>query len=497
MNFIDKFLNSTTMYRLMLYVLIAFLIFALILCLFGLLPFSPVALVASVAFLISVAWITNTIFAKVFKVPTNVESVYISALILALLITPTLSIAGLGLLFWSGVWVSASKYIFALNKKHLFNPVAISLVLVSIFGIGSASWWVGTAVMLPAVLIGGFLIIKKVQRFNLVISFLLTALLVSLGFGLMHGVSIPVILRQVITDSPIIFFAVIMLTEPLTSPPTNNLRIIYGVLVGLLFNPNIHISGIFSTPELALVAGNVFSYLVSSKQRLVLTLEKRTLIAKDTDELKFSGDKINFKAGQYLEWTLGHSKPDNRGNRRYFTIASSPTEDNYKFGIKFYEPPSSFKTALGYTNVGGQILAGQLSGEFTLPDDKNKKLCFIAGGIGVTPFRSMIKYLTDKGERRDITLLYANTSKEEICYQDIFAAAQKNLGMSEALPGIKVVYQIGLLTQDIIKKEVPDFTERKFYISGPHGMVDAFEKNLKEMGLPSSQIKIDFFPGYA
>src|SRR5215470_14910137 len=101
---IDRFLNPITMYRLVLYYLIAMLFIAAFMCSLNILPYSPVALVLSTLFILGVCWVTNTIFSKTFRAPTNVESVYISALILALIISPAGSLHDLFFLAWASVW---------------------------------------------------------------------------------------------------------------------------------------------------------------------------------------------------------------------------------------------------------------------------------------------------------------------------------------------------------------------------------------------------------
>lgn len=198
--------------------------------------------------------------------------------------------------------------------------------------------------------------------------------------------------------------------------------------------------------------------------------------------------KLTFTAGQFLQWTLQLQKMDTRGNRRFFTIASSPTEEHIGLATKFADKGSSFKKTLLSLKKGDTIFAGNLEGNFTLPQDPNKKLVFIAGGIGITPFRSMVKYLIDKKEKRDIILFYAAKEKEEFVFKDIFEKAQKELN-------IKVVYDTNLDIEKI-KQKVPDFKERVFYLSGPHSMVEIFEKNLPTIGVLKSQIKTDYFPGY-
>ena len=301
------------------------------------------------------------------------------------------------------------------------------------------------------------------------------------------------------------FFAFVMLTEPLTTHPTRWLRVLYGSFVGFLFFPSLHIGSVYLTPELALVLGNLFSYLVSPKEKLMLTLQQKKLAANSTYDFIFSSDKnIDFEPGQYLEWTIPENGSDSRGNRRYFTIASSPTENTINMGIKFYPNPSSFKKNLANMKIGDKMVASQLAGDFTLPKNTKKKIVFIAGGIGVTPFRSMIKYLLDRKEKRDIVLFYLNKTMEDVAYKDIFDSAV-------SLLGIKVVYvfsdvppadygpnvKFGTLDSKMITSEVPDFKDRYFYISGPHGLVSAFEGNLQTLGVSKRRIISDFFPGFA
>lgn len=504
-NFIDKFLNDITMYRLILYYLIGLLLVAVFESFFSLLPLDPFALTGSAIFLMAVCWLTNKIFAKVFEVPVNVESSLITGLILALIISPFRSFSDLAFLGWAAVLSQSAKYILAVNKKHIFNPAALAVVLTWFVLGDSASWWVGNLSMLPFVLIGGILVVRKIRRFDLVFYFFLVAVLMSVGLSAFAGHDPFNILKQEVIDSPLFFFAFVMLTEPLTTPPTQKLQQYYGAVVGFLFAPQIHLGSLYTTPELALVLGNVFSFIVSPKDRLMLTLRQRIQLTPQIFDFVFQPNKrITYTPGQYLEWTLGHENPDARGNRRYFTIASSPTESEIHVGVRFPEKSSSFKKTLLKMPQGGQIFASQLSGDFTLPSDVKGKYVFIAGGIGITPFRSMIKYLLDKRERRDIILLYANRTAEEIVYKDILDQAKKNLGL-------KVVYNLtdsasvpanwsgkkGRIDEQEIRQEIPDFKERIFYISGPLSMITSFKSVLEKLGVPLNQIKTDYFPGFA
>lgn len=492
------------MYRLLLYYLIGLLIMAFIFSIFKILPFNPFELLVSVSFITFVCWVTNKIFSKVFNAPTNIESVYISALILALIISPIKSIQDVWLFFWAGVLTMASKYIFAINKKHIFNPVAIAVVLTSIGFNGSASWWVGTLEMAPFVLIGGLLVIRKIRREDLIFGFFVSALTTVAAFSLFFSGNMVNTMRHLLLNSSLLFLAFVMLSEPLTTPPTKELQILYGAFVGFLFAPQLHIAGIYSTPELALVIGNIFSYTVSPKYKLLLRLKEKIQHGTDILDFNFFLDKkLAFVPGQYMEWTLQHDNPDSRGNRRYLTIASSPTEDTLRLGVKFYPNGSSFKKTLANLDQNTPVVGGQLSGDFTLPKNPQEKCVFIAGGIGITPFRSMIKYLIDTKQSRPVVLFFANKVASEIVYSDVFEQARNELG-------IKTVYtltdqnsipqdwqgKVGRIDANMIQSEVPDFMERVFYLSGPHTMVTGYEKTLKEMGIKDNQIKKDFFPGF-
>lgn len=501
MRFIDNFLNQITMYKLVLYYLIFLIVSAVALGFLGILSINPVYLIISTFFLVGVSWIVNMVFASVFKAHANVESTHISALILALVITPAAAFGGFALLFWAAVLAIASKYIVAIGNKHLFNPVAISVVLTSFFLGQSASWWVGTLPMLPFVLTG-VLIVKKIRRFDLVFYFLLVATGVIGGMVMLKGGDIVSTLRNAILYSPLFFFAFVMLTEPQTTPPTKNLQSIYGALVGFLFAPQVHFGGFYTTPEIALVIGNVFAYIVSPKGKLLLKLKEKIKLSEDAWDFVFVGSKrLTFSPGQYLEWTLGHDNVDSRGNRRYFTIASSPTESELALGVKFYDFPSSFKKALVSLDEGSEIVAAQLAGDFTMPSDKNKKLVFMAGGIGITPFRSMVKYLIDTNERRDIMLFYSNKSAHDIVYKEVFDEAYQRFGLrtvytlTDSAPS-NWAGKTGYVDSKMISEEVPDWRERIFYISGSHAMVSAFEKTLLGMGVAKRYIKTDYFPGF-
>ncbi len=495
MKYIDVFLNNTTMYRVVLYYLAGLWLIALGLSFMHLLPFTPLALIVSLLAFCIICICTNAIFAAVFGAPSNTESAYITAFILALIISPGKPFTDISFFFWAGVLAIASKYIFAIQKKHIFNPAAVAIAATALILNQSATWWIGTSLMAPFVLAGGLLIARKIQRFDLVFSFFVVSFATITWLALFNGQPLFTTLGRLMLNSPWLFFAFVMLTEPMTTPHKKFWRIVYGGLVGFLFAPQLHIGSLYSTPELALLAGNLFSYVVSPKSKYILTLTQKIQLTPDTYDFIFLSDKkVHFQSGQYMEFTLPHAKKDSRGMRRFFTIASSPTEHEIRLGVKFYAKTSSFKKALLALPPGGELIASQLGGDFVMPWSKKTPLVFIAGGIGITPFRSMIQYLIDKNQKRPITLFYSTRTSKDVAYKNIFDMAQKRLD-------IQTIYAYndtqGPMNAELIKTYVPNCQDCVFYLSGPRAMVVHFKTMLKQMGVRSQQIKSDFFPGFA
>lgn len=498
MDFIDGFLNKITMYRLVLYYLVALLLAGGALSAFGILPFPLLNLLFSTALILAVSWLANLVFAKAFHAAANVESVYITAFILALIITPAAptNAAGVGFLVFASAWAMASKYILAVGKKHIFNPAAFAVALSALLIGQSATWWVGgNLALMPFVVAGGLLIVRKLRRFDLVLSFLAIALLTIACTGTSVSLAL--------SHTPIFFFAFVMLTEPLTMPPDRLRRMLYGATVGFLFAPNIHLGSFYLTPELALLIGNLLSYVMSPKGRFMMSLLEKNELGAGTFEYVFAPDRrFAFQPGQYLEWTLPHESSDSRGNRRYFTIASAPAEKTVNLGVKFNEPKSSFKRALSAMRPNDVVSVSNVAGDFTLPAKKDAKMVFIAGGIGVTPFRSMIGHMLATKDPRSVVLFYGNRTAADVAYKDIFDEAAQYLDL-------KTVYAFsdeqnppagthsGMIDADLILREVPDYKERLFYISGPHGMVESFKRTLADLGVRRSRIKTDYFPGFA
>ena len=502
MNYIDNLINRITMYRLLIYYLCGLLLAAMFFGAIGTLAYPPQMILLSVSITVGVCYVVNYIFAKIYEAPSNTESALITGLILALIITPMSSLKDVTFLVAASGLAIASKYIIAIGNKHVFNPAAIAVVLTALGPKESASWWVGSVALLPFVIAGGLLIIRKIRRATMLVIYLALAVCSVAVMAALTSHDVGAAMQATFLHSSLFFLGFVMLTEPWTSPSTKIHRYIYAGLVGLLFSPLIQIAGIYSTPELALIMGNLYAFFVTPIAKTKVRITRRTTYGSNTEDIELTPEHpFLYKPGQYIEMTLPHRGSDTRGARRYFTLASSPTEDTLHLGVRYYENGSSFKEVL-HNSDNALMSVGQVGGDFILPSDPNAKLAFIAGGIGITPFRSIAKYMSDTDDHRSAILLYGERSVEDIAYKEVFEEARIKVGLTTkyVLSAVSTAQDniiAGTISREFIEREIPDYVSRIFYISGPQSMVQGIRNELRAMGVPRRNIKADYFFGYA
>ena len=478
----------------------------------GWIPYGGVELILSLVATGSTAILGNILFAKMWNVHANHESAVITALILFFLILPAqLSEWSYSLIIIAVTFFAiASKYLLVWRKQHIFNPVATGLVAVAILyaffplppGYFESGWWIGQPILFLPLVIVGAAVVSKVRKWTPVTTFLAVGFTVFLIEEWRFTGEFFSGWERFWLSGPSVFLAAFMLTEPFTMPPTKKLQGWYGAAVGVLSQTTLLMPLVKMTPELALLLGNALVYPWRLRRKLFLALQSKQEIARDTWEFTFTKpDGLSLQAGQYLEWMLPHKQTDNRGERRYFTIASSPTESVVRLALKCVENGSSYKDALARLDVGEQIIASQLAGDFLLPKNQQEKLGFIAGGIGVTPFSSHIRYMQDTQRVHDTKLFYCVNTLSDLAFADDFAAAALVVPL-EVIPVVakqEVPYpaEEGFVTEEMLQKRAPDFKERHWYLSGPPPMVNAYDELLKTAGVPAGQITKDFFPGLA
>lgn len=497
-NLFNKALNTLSMYKGIAMGLTFVWVVAAVFSAIGWLDYSPLAMLASLGVFGVVTVGASVLFGWLFGVRAHIDSSIITALILALIFTPTLDGGGLLVQALVALIAAASKFVLVWKGRHIFNPVAIAAVIVAFTGLGAASWWVATPALTPFVLILALISLYKTRRLLLAGVFVAISVPLVLAYMLTNGVDI-VSAIAVLPAWPILFFAGVMLTEPLTLPPRRWQQYLEAAVVAVLFAIPFDF-GLFSmTPALALIAGNLIAFAFARREHIALTFKEIRTLTPTTDEIVFTPSKpVAFEPGQYMELAIPHAKKDLRGMRRSFSMTSTPGADEVSFGVKFYEPSSSFKKALRSLASGTTISATTVGGDFVLPKKADTPLVFIAGGIGITPFISQLKHLTAEKQSRDIVLLYAVNSNEEIAYRDVLEAS-----------GVKVVIvsptDVALstgwihvaearLSKEALAASVPEIEKRTVYISGPPPLVDSVKRSARALG--AKNVHTDYFVGY-
>ncbi|MCW4031206.1 MAG: FAD-dependent oxidoreductase [Candidatus Bathyarchaeota archaeon] len=206
--------------------------------------------------------------------------------------------------------------------------------------------------------------------------------------------------------------------------------------------------------------------------------------------------RLNYKAGQFFFITL---KKDGEELNKHFSFSSSPTEKTHiEFTKKLSD--SDFSTALKALKEGDWARIDAPYGKFTF-EGEYEKIGLLAGGIGITPLKSICRYCTDMRLSTKITLLYGNRTENDIAFRKELETMQKQNKNLKTLfilnePSGEWKGATGLITAKMIEKQVPDFKETTFYTCGPPGMVKTMVKLVEQLGLPKTQLKFEYFTGY-
>lgn len=197
---------------------------------------------------------------------------------------------------------------------------------------------------------------------------------------------------------------------------------------------------------------------------------------------------FSWTAGQYIRVELPHENPDAEGTKRWFTNSAAPFEGIMQISTRVSQ--STFKQALSQLQPGDELeLIENPEGDFVW-QDTDLPIVFVAGGIGVTPFHSILKQRAHDGLPLNVILVYGSRTPE-VPFKDEIKEWQT------ADPRLKVHYEVGEpLTAERLTEVVPTLNQSLVYVSGPEPMVQALSKDLMEHGLPEKQLKRDEFPNY-
>lgn len=206
---------------------------------------------------------------------------------------------------------------------------------------------------------------------------------------------------------------------------------------------------------------------------------------------------VHYTAGQFTELTIPHKHPDDRGMRRWFTLSSSPAQELLTVTTRYAgDTGSSFKKAMFALEPGTELDFAEPMGDFVLPKQVQTQLVFVAGGIGITPFHSMLEWLAATPEKRPIKLLYAVRTEDDIIFQETFEKAGIHATIIVSEPSAAWGGERGRLTAEmVLGLEKPD-ENSLVYLSGPESMIEALASDLHKAGLAKHQIVTDTFPGY-
>jgi ferredoxin-NADP reductase len=501
---LDRILGRVTMYGLVIICLSLIGVAALVLGLLGQLSVMPLPLLASAAVLLLASYIANGVLGVVFRTKPQLSSMVITALLLLFIFQPTLDPGGLAVLALAAVVAALTKYVLAIRGRHVFNPAAAAAFIVgsipALTGGTFVVWWIGTPALLPFTLIGALAILFRTRRLWLGAVFVVVATAAwvvtfsSTGQAPLDGVSFALL------SYPTVFFAGFMLSEPLTLPPRRWQQIVEAGIVGALFGIAFHVGPISSSPQFALLVGNLLAFFAGQRRRIRLTSVGKRQLSPTSWEFEFQPTSpVTFVAGQFMEVTLPHRRPDSRGWRRVFSIASAPGDGSpVKFGIRLPEKSSSFKKALLALEPGAKVTGTSVGGDFVLPGD-DSKLLLVAGGIGITPYIAQLEQLRASGSPRDVALVYAIASKDDLAYAEELkkaGCAVTVISREKPVPlpkGWKWV-ESQRMTGEQLLKVVPDAKDRHTFLSGPPSMVGSLKSALRRSG--SRRIHTDVFIGY-
>lgn len=232
------------------------------------------------------------------------------------------------------------------------------------------------------------------------------------------------------------------------------------------------------------------------------TIRQKNIIAENTLNVIFDlgGQPLTFQPGQFFFLELINPPyQDDRGPRRHFSFVSSPEQKNIiEMATRLSD--SAFKRSLAELPLGAAVEIGPVSGEFILPAPSGRPLVFIAGGIGITPFISMLRLVAEKKLDYEITLLYFNRNRAATAfYRELF-------GYKKILPGLEVIFSMDSdsdwpgekkqLSPSLVKKYVPGYRNAAYLMAGPPAMTTGGLKVLQNLKIKPENIKSETFTGY-
>ncbi len=232
------------------------------------------------------------------------------------------------------------------------------------------------------------------------------------------------------------------------------------------------------------------------------TIINREQVAEGTMRFDYDlgGDSLDYRPGQFFNLDLiDPPYTDEKGSHRHFTILNSP---NVKHTVSMATRmrDSAFKRSLAEMPLGSPVEIGRVGGNFTLPADNSRRLVFLAGGIGITPFYCMSSYIIEECLTFEVTLLYSNRDRASSAFLPELQALSKKSPAYDLVPIMTDDAgwegESRMLGREVIASYVPEPAKCLFMVAGPPAMNEALTAELLALGVPQDQVRADHFLGY-
>lgn len=231
------------------------------------------------------------------------------------------------------------------------------------------------------------------------------------------------------------------------------------------------------------------------------TVAEKREVAKGTLLVLFSVNGYpDYRPGHYFWVELpdrGHQ--DEKGLRRHISLVTSPSEPGV-VGLATRLRDSAFKRTLAALEVGDEVEVEEPKGSFLLPDDTSAEYVFVAGGIGITVFRSMLRYIADEQQPYRVTLVYSNRDRSSAAFLDELTELERRIS------GLNVILtmtedpswegETRRIDESMLRDRLGELEPRTFLVAGPPDMAKGVETVLHAAGVPAERVLTDGFSGY-
>lgn len=448
---------------------------------------TPAELLASLGVSTVTCLAANRACAWLWRAPVRYESALVTALVLHLIAWPGLDPQTLLALVLAGVLATVGKYLLAVRGRRLANPAAFGLFATGLLGLGSGNWWVASPALFPVVAIAAVAVLRRSGAGAPAMAALAAGSTLLVARLTWAGAPPAQAALTALTSYPILFLAAFMVTDPQLFPPRRWQQLLVGALAGGLVAAPIGIGDWRSSPEVAVLAGNLLGWALSAGRGASAGVDvvRRRKLAGDLVEVTLRSSRpVRFLPGQFVELTAS-SAPSGRGNRRVFSLTSPPAGDARELTIAFHAgaPRSAFKQSLLAPGPQTRLRAESVRGDLVPPRRPDVPLLLVAAGVGVTPFVSFAAAFAERP--RDVVLLYCVRSADDLIYPAQLSGWRVVVVSPDGgpLPEGWTHAPAAELTAAVVLRHCPDAADRTGYVAGSPAAVAHLTSTLAAAGV--------------